>query len=55
MLTPVSGLVHKSEMSSCRVENPSEIVDVGERVWVKVIGREVTLCFISFNYTFLYI
>ncbi|KAG5842223.1 nucleolar protein of 40 kDa [Anguilla rostrata] len=35
------GLVHKSEMSSCRVENPSEIVDVGERVWIKVIGREI--------------
>ncbi|XP_048848710.1 nucleolar protein of 40 kDa [Brienomyrus brachyistius] len=35
------GLVHKSEMSSCRVENPSEIVDVGEQVWVKVIGREI--------------
>ncbi|KAJ8378451.1 hypothetical protein AAFF_G00242660 [Aldrovandia affinis] len=35
------GLVHKSEMSSCRVENPSEIVEVGEKVWVKVIGREI--------------
>ncbi|KAJ8334805.1 hypothetical protein SKAU_G00404440 [Synaphobranchus kaupii] len=35
------GLVHKSEMSSCRVENPSEIVDVGEKVWIKVIGREI--------------
>ncbi|KAJ8273023.1 hypothetical protein GJAV_G00096520 [Gymnothorax javanicus] len=35
------GLVHKSEMSSCRVENPSEMVDVGEKVWVKVIGREI--------------
>ncbi|XP_051948668.1 nucleolar protein of 40 kDa [Xyrauchen texanus] len=35
------GLVHKSEMSACRVENPAEIVDVGERVWIKVIGREI--------------
>ncbi|XP_026144456.1 nucleolar protein of 40 kDa-like [Carassius auratus] len=35
------GLVHKSEMSSCRVENPAEIVDVGEQVWIKVIGREM--------------
>ncbi|XP_067281034.1 nucleolar protein of 40 kDa [Pseudorasbora parva] len=35
------GLVHKSEMSSCRVENPSEIVDVGEQVWIKVIGSEM--------------
>ncbi|XP_069751426.1 zinc finger CCHC domain-containing protein 17 [Narcine bancroftii] len=35
------GLVHKSHMSASRVDNPSEIVDVGERVWVKVIGKEV--------------
>ncbi|XP_016365286.1 nucleolar protein of 40 kDa-like [Sinocyclocheilus rhinocerous] len=35
------GLVHKSEMSSCRVDNPAEIVDVGEQVWIKVIGREM--------------
>ncbi|XP_028847181.1 zinc finger CCHC domain-containing protein 17 isoform X2 [Denticeps clupeoides] len=35
------GLVHKSEMSACRVENPAEMVDVGEQVWVKVIGREI--------------
>uniref|UniRef100_A0A8C4T7M6 Zinc finger CCHC domain-containing protein 17 n=1 Tax=Erpetoichthys calabaricus TaxID=27687 RepID=A0A8C4T7M6_ERPCA len=35
------GLVHKSHMSSCRVDRPSEIVDVGEKVWVKVIGKEV--------------
>lgn len=35
------GLVHRSEMSSCRVDKPSEIVDVGEKVWIKVIGREI--------------
>uniref|UniRef100_A0A8C2DC14 Zinc finger CCHC domain-containing protein 17 n=1 Tax=Cyprinus carpio TaxID=7962 RepID=A0A8C2DC14_CYPCA len=35
------GLVHKSEMSSCRVDNPAELVDVGEQVWIKVIGREM--------------
>lgn len=35
------GLVHVSEMSASRVENVSEIVDVGERVWIKVIGREI--------------
>lgn len=35
------GLVHVSEMSASRVENPSEIVDVGEQVWIKVIGREI--------------
>lgn len=32
-----------SEMSASRVENASEIVDVGEHVWIKVIGREVTI------------
>ncbi|XP_072532352.1 zinc finger CCHC domain-containing protein 17 isoform X1 [Salminus brasiliensis] len=35
------GLVHKSEMSASRVDNPSEIVDVGEQVWIKVIGKEI--------------
>ncbi|XP_073522607.1 zinc finger CCHC domain-containing protein 17 isoform X3 [Phyllobates terribilis] len=28
-------------MSSAQVERPSEVVDIGEKVWVKVIGREV--------------
>lgn len=28
-------------MSASRVENASEIVDVGEKVWIKVIGREI--------------
>ncbi|XP_078073491.1 zinc finger CCHC domain-containing protein 17 isoform X2 [Mustelus asterias] len=35
------GLVHKSHMSASRVDNPSEIVDVGEKVWVKIIGKEI--------------
>ncbi|KAK2921134.1 nucleolar protein of 40 kDa [Channa argus] len=35
------GLVHVSEMSASRVENASEIVDVGEHVWIKVIGKEI--------------
>ncbi|NXM37808.1 NO40 protein, partial [Gymnorhina tibicen] len=35
------GLVHRSHMSSCRVDNPAELVDVGDRVWVKLIGKEV--------------
>ncbi|KAM8841652.1 zinc finger CCHC domain-containing protein 17 [Spinachia spinachia] len=35
------GLVHVSEMSASRVENASEIVDMGEKVWIKVIGREM--------------
>jgi predicted RNA-binding protein with RPS1 domain len=36
-----TGLVHVSEMSASRVENASEIVEMGEQVWIKVIGREV--------------
>ncbi|XP_072276865.1 zinc finger CCHC domain-containing protein 17 isoform X2 [Pyxicephalus adspersus] len=35
------GLVHKTHMSSAHVDRPSEVVDVGEKVWVKVIGNEV--------------
>ncbi|KAM9319432.1 zinc finger CCHC domain-containing protein 17 [Gastrophryne carolinensis] len=35
------GLVHKTHMSSAHVDRPSEVVDVGERVWVKVIGHEI--------------
>ncbi|XP_039770294.1 nucleolar protein of 40 kDa isoform X2 [Ornithorhynchus anatinus] len=35
------GLVHRTHMSSCRVDKPSEMVDVGDTVWVKLIGREV--------------
>ncbi|CAD7677999.1 unnamed protein product [Nyctereutes procyonoides] len=35
------GLVHRTHMSSCRVDKPSEIVDVGDKVWVKLIGWEM--------------
>ncbi|XP_054462520.1 nucleolar protein of 40 kDa [Anoplopoma fimbria] len=28
-------------MSASRVENASEVVDMGEQVWIKVIGREM--------------
>ncbi|KAK9526898.1 hypothetical protein VZT92_015572 [Zoarces viviparus] len=35
------GLVHVSEMSSSRIESASEVVDMGEQVWIKVIGREM--------------
>ncbi|NXA91047.1 NO40 protein, partial [Melanocharis versteri] len=35
------GLVHRSHMSSCRVDKPSEMVDVGDKVWVKLIGKEM--------------
>lgn len=30
-----------SEMSATRIESAAEMVDVGEKVWIKVIGREV--------------
>lgn len=43
-----SGLVHKTHMSSCRIDKPSEIVDVGDKVWVKLIGKEVTLILVPF-------
>ncbi|NWU42662.1 NO40 protein, partial [Hylia prasina] len=35
------GLVHRTHMSSCRVDKPSEVVDVGDKVWVKLIGKEM--------------
>ncbi|NXX10402.1 NO40 protein, partial [Podargus strigoides] len=35
------GLVHRTHMSSCRVDKPSEIVDVGDKVWVKLIRKEM--------------
>uniref|UniRef100_A0A8D2PMZ1 Zinc finger CCHC-type containing 17 n=1 Tax=Zosterops lateralis melanops TaxID=1220523 RepID=A0A8D2PMZ1_ZOSLA len=28
-------------MSSCRVDRPAEILDVGDKVWVKLIGKEM--------------
>ncbi|KAM6428114.1 zinc finger CCHC domain-containing protein 17 [Liasis olivaceus] len=38
--TQKQGLVHKSQMSNSRVDKPSEMVEVGEKVWVKLIGKE---------------
>ncbi|NXO45655.1 NO40 protein, partial [Locustella ochotensis] len=35
------GLVHRTHMSSCRVDRPAEMVDVGDKVWVKLIGKEM--------------
>ncbi|XP_056268845.1 nucleolar protein of 40 kDa [Pseudoliparis swirei] len=35
------GLVHVSEMSATRIESASDVVDMGENVWIKVIGREI--------------
>ncbi|KAK3103477.1 hypothetical protein FSP39_019517 [Pinctada imbricata] len=34
------GLVHKSQMSKARVEDPSEMLSVGEKVYCKVISLE---------------
>uniref|UniRef100_H0YRC8 Zinc finger CCHC-type containing 17 n=1 Tax=Taeniopygia guttata TaxID=59729 RepID=H0YRC8_TAEGU len=36
------GLVHRSQLSSCPVDSPAEMLAVGDRVWVKLIGREVS-------------
>ncbi|RLV76631.1 hypothetical protein DV515_00016782, partial [Chloebia gouldiae] len=33
-------LVHRSQLSSCPVDSPAEVLAVGDRVWVKLIGRE---------------
>ncbi|XP_039185077.1 nucleolar protein of 40 kDa isoform X2 [Crotalus tigris] len=38
--TQKQGLIHKSQMSNCRVDKPSEMVEVGEKVWVKLIRKE---------------
>lgn len=46
-LKPPLGLVHKTHMSACRVDKPSEMVDVGDKVWVKLIGREVKFLMVS--------
>nr|XP_030146100.3 nucleolar protein of 40 kDa [Taeniopygia guttata] len=35
------GLVHRSQLSSCPVDSPAEMLAVGDRVWVKLIGREM--------------
>ena len=35
------GLVHQTHTSSCHMDKPSEIVDVGDKVWVKLIGWEM--------------
>ena len=35
------GLVHGAHMSSCHMNKPSEIVDVGDKVWVKLSGWEM--------------
>ncbi len=38
----ISGLVHKSQMSSNRIEHPEEMVEKGERVFCKVISVDVS-------------
>uniref|UniRef100_UPI00359005F6 zinc finger CCHC domain-containing protein 17 n=2 Tax=Myxine glutinosa TaxID=7769 RepID=UPI00359005F6 len=34
------GLVHKSNMLASHVDSPSEVVDVGDNIWCKVISME---------------
>ena len=35
------GLVHRSQMSNTMVDNPDEVVTVGEHIYCKVISAEV--------------
>ena len=36
----IEGLIHVSELSRYRVESPSEVVNVGEGVWTKILAIE---------------
>lgn len=38
---PQSGLLHVSQMAETRVENPEKVVEVGEKLWAKVIRIDV--------------
>ena len=38
---PRSGLLHVSQMAETRVENPEMVVEVGEKLWAKVIRIDV--------------
>lgn len=40
---PKSGLLHVSQMAETRVENPDMVVEVGEKLWAKVIRIDVNL------------
>ena len=44
----VSGLVHVSQMSSARIEDPAEMLAKGEKVYCKVISVEVDFYFMFF-------
>ncbi|NXB91479.1 NO40 protein, partial [Vidua chalybeata] len=35
------GLVHRTQLSSCPVDSPAEVLAVGDTVWVKLVGREM--------------
>lgn len=38
---PQSGLLHVSQMAETRVEDPEKVVEVGEKIWAKVIRIDV--------------
>ncbi|XP_068028826.1 zinc finger CCHC domain-containing protein 17 [Anomalospiza imberbis] len=35
------GLLHRTQLASCPVDRPAEVLAVGDKVWVKLIGREM--------------
>ena len=37
-----AGLIHKSQMSKSHVEEPEEVVAIGDNVYVKVISIDVS-------------
>lgn len=40
--------MHVSQLSKNRVDKPEDVVEVGDKIWVKVIG--VTVCYpLNFN------
>ena len=51
---PKSGLLHVSQMAETRVENPEMVVEVGEKLWAKVIRVDVSNNKLSFQQFFLF-
>ena len=45
----LSGLIHKSQMSTVRIDDPSEMLAKGEKVFCKVIGMEVSNIVFCYN------
>ena len=51
---PKSGLLHVSQMAETHVENPEMVVEVGEKLWAKVIRVDVSNNKLSFQQFFLF-